>query len=186
MWADCKRIVLTLTACERNSVHEAFKINNCIILVLNRSVLNIDNSCILLLNLLNLCLEIFISNLCAYLGNLNALICSESNLRTYRNCCSKDEVLAFLDLCYINLRLWYDIKTALNCCSMILLRNDRISCILIKNAGAIHLLDHLLRYLTLTETRNTYLILILLISSFHSLSEFFCINLYGQLNHVLF
>ena len=69
------------------------------------------------------------------------------------------------DLCHTDLRLGNDLLSALFCSrSLYAFRDHDICSILIKDACAVHFLDHLSRSLALTEARKGDLLLILLIS----------------------
>ena len=101
-------MIFTLAALKCNTVYKTFEIDNGHIAVLNSTVFYIDGSRIALALSVDLSVNLFIGYLNFDLVNLHTLVLAKSYFRLNCYSCSKDEGLALLDLCYIDLWLRSD------------------------------------------------------------------------------
>ena len=159
---DGQRVILALAAFELNAVYGTNEIDGCDIILLDLT-LNLNDTCILL----ELCSELLVYFLCAYSGlsllYRNALILTEGNLRLYSNGCCVDHILIHIDLLYADLRSGNDLEAGLLRSLRIGLIKNLIERILEEYLRSVHLHDHLLRCLALTETRKIELVTVLLV-----------------------
>ena len=159
---DGQRVILTLAAFELNTINGTYKIDGCDIVLLDLT-LNLNDTCILL----ELCSELLIyflrtySSLC--LLYRYALILTEGNLRLNSNGCRVDHILIHTDLLNADLRSGNDLKAGLLRSLRVSLIQNLIERILEEYLRSVHLHDHLLRCLALTETRKIELVTVLLV-----------------------
>ena len=104
MGTDYQRMVLAFSAFKCHAVNKSFKINDCRIAILYGTVFHGNGSRIALSLPVNLCLQLFFRHIRVNLRNLDTLIFSERNLRSYGNLCSKDKRFPFFNLCNVNFR----------------------------------------------------------------------------------
>ena len=180
-----QRIIRPLSALKRRSVHKALEINHSHIPILYRTILYCDRSGIVLALFINLCVYFLVCGCGIRLLYLDALVLSKSHFRLHCHLCCKNEGLALLDLLHADLRTGYQLQLALIHSLLIGAGDQLIYSVLIKELGTIHFLDHLARYLALTEARNGNLLSILQVSSLESALQFLGGHLNGKLCHVL-
>ena len=149
------------------------KVEN-VVAVSNRSVLNGQKSCVLLLNLLELCFHILRLHSCIHLLYLNALVLAQGHFRPYGYSCGIDERLVLANLLYGNFRSGNDLQSAFIHCLHAGCVDGLISSLLIKDAFAIHLFNHGARCFALTEAWNIKLVLALIEGFFHSILKLLC------------
>ncbi len=165
MGADLKRMVLALAALKCCTVNKSLEVDDCGISGLYRSVCYRYGSCVVVSFLLQCCVNFLIGNSGVYLGNGNTKVLAKCYFRLNCNFCCKDKWLTLLKLYNINAWAGYDVDTALvNCCRVVLL-HQAVGSIFIEDSCAVHLLNHCSRNLALAESRNTDLVLFLLVSS---------------------
>ena len=186
MGTDLKRMILTLAALKCNAINKSLEVDHCGIAVCNRSVCNGNSSCVVISLFLYCCLYLFVRYGGIDLGYLNTKILAKLYFRSYSNLCCEDERLAGLDLYHVDGRSGYDVNTALLYCCRIVLLDQGVCCVLIEHCLAVHLLDHLSRNFTFTETRHADLAFFFQVSSLDCFLYFFGSHFNGKLCHILF
>ena len=150
--SDCQWIVLTFSTFECNTVNESFEIKCNIIFICYSSVCNLNDSCMLLTNLLDLLVNFLLCYSCRVFVNFKSFVLSKFNFRFNCNFCCEDEWFSLLKLNDINCRLGSNLKFTLIICFCICLRNHAVCCLIIKYFRSVHLLDHLTRNFSFTES----------------------------------
>jgi len=171
---DRQGVILCLAALECLAVYKAFEIKLDDITLLYCSVIHVDHSGVVLAFFIYFFLYFLFGNFDYRFLHFNALVIAKCYSRLQSYFCCEDERLAFLDLCHTDLRLGNDLLSALFCSRCICFRNYDICSILIKDACAVHFLDHLSRCFSFTEARNVDFLLIFLISFLQCSSKLFC------------
>ena len=184
--ADGQVVILCLAAVKWLAVNKSFKINDSLVTVGNRSVLNVQKPCILLLYLLKLCIHILSCHGRVCLLNFNALIFAQGNLWPYCYKCGINEWLVLADLLHGNFRSGHNLQSALIHGLHAGCVDGFVSSILIKNAFAIHLFNHGTRCFAFTEAWNIEFILVLIEGFLHCILKLRCIYFYCQFGHVFF
>ena len=174
MGANGQWVISCLAAVKCLAVNKSLEVDDCLVAVSNRSVLNGQKSCVLLLNLLELCFHILRLNSCIHLLYLDALVLAQGHFRPYGYGCSIDERLVLANLLYGNFRSGNDLQSAFIHCLHAGCVDGFISGILIENAFAIHLFNHGARCFALTEAWNIKLVLALIEGFFHSILKLLC------------
>ena len=108
MRTDGQIIICTLAACKCSSVNKSLIVDGNDVTVSYRTILYSYSSCLLILNLLQFFLNLFVGNFYRLCLILKTLILAKSYFRLNCYSCSKDEGLALLDLCYVDLWLRSD------------------------------------------------------------------------------
>ena len=113
MGTDGQRIILTLSALKRGSVYRSLEINNSLVSVFHSSVLYGDQSGVLLLNLLKLCLDVLVSHFSGCLLYFDSFVFAECYLRlnSYSRCV--DKFFSLLNLYNVDFRSGYNLQSAL-------------------------------------------------------------------------
>ena len=158
-------MILSFTSFKCNTVNKSFEIDDCCITVCYWSVCYSYSSGILLLLFLKCCFYFFVCYSCVNLSYLNTFVFSKCHFWSYSHFCCEDERFSFFDLCYIDLRLRYDLLLTLAQCFAVCIRDQLVCCIFIENTCTIHFLDHSSWNFTFTETRDADFVLLFHVSS---------------------
>ena len=153
-WTDCQRIVFSFSTFKSFSVYKSFKIKDNFVFILYRTSFYCDCSCVLKLFFLKLSVDFFLCYAVRIFRNFDSFVFAKFYFRlcSYFSC--EDERFSFFDLCYIDLRLRYDLKSAFIVCFWICFRNQSVCCIIIEDFRSVHLFDELARNFSFTESRN--------------------------------
>ena len=184
--AKLQRIVLALAAVKRDAVDAAVEIDLHGVSVLGCAVGDCHQAGILLQLSSDRVLDILVGDSHVSLLDLDALILSEGDVRLHSDSRGVDQVLACLDLGHVDLRSGDDIKAALLRSVRIGFVDAGIDCALKENALAVELLDHLLRCMSLAETRKAVSSLFSVVGLLHRLREILCRDGDGDDRHALF
>ena len=182
---DGQGIILALAAVKSNAVNEALEVDHGHILILHRTILYGNRSCVVLPFLVDLFLHLIIGYGNIDLLNLHALVLTERHFRLQRNFRCENKGLSLFNLHDIYRRLGDNFEFLVLCKFPVVSDGNQCICsVLIKNTGAVHSLDHLIRNLSFSESGNAHFILILLISGPDCLIEFLCSDLDRKHCHV--
>src|SRR5699024_6928939 len=98
---------------ECDTVYEAFKVKDDLILVLYRAVCDLDCSCIALTLSVDLLVNFLLCDSCRNFIHFQPFVFTERNFRLHCNLCCKDKRLALLKLSDLDLRLGNNVKFTL-------------------------------------------------------------------------
>jgi len=163
-----KRKFVSLTAFKRSTVHKTFKIYNNLVLKHRRSVIDRNNSCISLLDLFDLSVNIRISYILDIFWCLYTLIISNGNFRLCNANCFKFHTVFLVGRNNFNSRSINKNKFWFFNCVRHFWVDKTVDSFLIEYAFTVILFNKLLACLTLSEAGNSYTLLLSLISFFNS------------------
>ena len=181
---DGQRVVLTLATFERLAVHEAFEVQDDLVFILYRTILYRDGTGVLLRLFLDLRVYFLLGHAGGNLIYFQSLVLAQGNFRFGSYLRSKDKGLALLDLLYVDLRLGYDLQLTLVISLRVCLRDQAVGRVIIEDLRSVHLLDHLARYFSLTETRHIDLVFLSHICVLERFLQLIGGHFDGKLRHV--
>ena len=179
--AQLKVEVLTLAALESNVVLEALEVDVDCVTKLGGSVVNGYYSYVLLLELLDLALDVFILNGLNGLLDLDALVVLDFYLRLGDAGSLHSNACCLIDSGDLNVGSGDQLKTGLLDSVIDFLAVDQVNGFLIEESLAVLLLDQLSGSLALSETGNLNLALVLEVCLLASLLKSLCSDLYLEL-----
>ena len=171
--AQLKLIVLSLAAVESNVVLEALEVDGNGIAGLSRSVLNGNETCVLLSELLSSCVYLLVSNSLDCSLHLDALVAVDGDLRLGNALSLKGNALLAYGS-YLNAGLSHEIQLGLGNCAVDSLGSDSIYSLFIENTLAVLSLDELSGSLALAEAGDRYVLSLLEKSRLNSSLELLC------------
>ena len=182
MGTDLEGLALSGAAGKSHAVHRTGVVKVHGVAFHDGAILNLNLGGLLVALFLNLGVNLSVGDLSHFLLHSDALVLAEGNLRHNEHLSGELQVLAGADLLDLDLRTIHDVHLVLLNGRAVHFIEDQLESLVVEDALAVHILDHLARRLALAEARDIHLAANLDVSLAHRLVELGGVDVKGQLN----